>query len=123
MDTLILLCAIHCFGFAVFHMFFWKLFGWPAELKSLSVANRAITQIMNLRLIYIFLAVGVILLAYPYEMRTTPVGRALLIGMACFWFGRLAEQFIFLPYNRLMVHALSGLFLLGGALFLLAALA
>ena len=26
-DTLLLLCALHSFGFALFHLGFWRLFG------------------------------------------------------------------------------------------------
>lgn len=122
MDFLILACSLFCFGFAVFHMFFWKLFDWPNELQKLSVPNGSIVQILNLRLIYVFLAVGVICLAYPLEMRTTAVGRALLVGMSCFWAGRLVEQFIFLRYNRKSVHILSALFFLGAILFILPAI-
>lgn len=103
-------------------MLFWKMFGWTAELQKLRPENSAIVQILNLRLIYVFLAVGVICLAYPLEMRTTVVGRALLVGMSCFWAGRLAEQFIFLRINHWKVHLLSALFLLGTVIFLLPAM-
>jgi hypothetical protein len=122
MDPWMLACALFCFGFAVFHMLFWKLFDWPNELKKVGPATRAITQILNLRMVYVLLAVGVICLSYPHEMRTTPVGRALLVGMGCFWAGRLAEQFIFLRINKMSVHVLSGLFFAGALLFLLPAM-
>jgi len=85
--VLLLLCAAHSFGFAVFHLGFWKLFAWREELPRMSVANRAILQIANLRLIYVFLGVGAL------------------------------EQFMFLPYHRLVIHALSALFALGVVVF------
>lgn len=116
-----LACALFCFGFAIFHALFWKIFDWPRELEKVSSPMRATVQILNLRLIYVFLAVGVICLAYPLEMRTTPVGRALLIGMSCFWWGRLVEQFIFLRSNHKSVHVLSGVFFIGAILFLIPA--
>lgn len=122
MDPLILACAIYCFAFAIFHMCFWKIFAWPTELKKIGLVNGAIMQILNLRLIYVFLAVGVICLAYPFEMRTTPVGRALLVGMSCFWAGCLTEQFIFLRLRHKWNYFLSGLFLCGAILFLLPAI-
>ncbi len=115
-------CALFCFGFAIFHMLFWRMFDWPRELQKVNLPTRAITQILNLRLIYVFLAVGVICLAYPVEMRTTKVGRALLVGMSCFWAGRLVEQFIFLRVKDRRVHLLSFLFFLGAVLFLAPAL-
>lgn len=119
MDPLILACALFSFGFAIFHVLFWRIFDWPKELEKLNFANRAIMQILNLRLIYVFIAVGVICLAYPLEMRTTPVGRALLIGMSCFWAGRLCEQFLFLRHKQKSMFVLSGVLVLGTVLFLL----
>lgn len=51
LSWLLPLCAIHSLGFALFHVAFWKLFDWPRSLQSTTVANRAIIQILNLRLI------------------------------------------------------------------------
>eukprot|EP01132_Coremiostelium_polycephalum_P016829 gene16829-20198_t len=48
-----MLGGAYAFSFAVFHTLFWHLFKWKSELKKLSYANRAIMQILNLRLIYV----------------------------------------------------------------------
>ena len=46
-DTALLaLCAAHSFSFAAFHLAFWKLFDWREELPRMSLANRAILQVM-----------------------------------------------------------------------------
>jgi hypothetical protein len=45
-------------GFAVFHMLFWRLFGWPQQLNGSGPVNAAITQTMNVMLIYLFAAYG-----------------------------------------------------------------
>eukprot|EP01133_Synstelium_polycarpum_P016584 gene16584-19702_t len=50
---LTMLGGAYAFSFAVFHTLFWHLFKWKSELKKLSYANRAIMQILNLRLIYV----------------------------------------------------------------------
>ena len=50
---------------------------------------------------------------------TTNVGKVFLVGMALFWVGRTIEQFIFLPYNRPIIHWLTALFALGAVLFAL----
>ncbi|MFZ7095755.1 hypothetical protein ACOPJQ_07290 [Luteimonas dalianensis] len=118
-DTILLLCAAHSFGFALFHLGFWKLFGWPRTLRETTVANRAILQIANLQLVWVFLLAGTLCLLFPGEMATTPLGRALLAGMAGFWVLRLIGQFIWLRINHPMVHALTALFVLGAALFAL----
>lgn len=115
--TLLALCALHSFTFAAFHALFWRLFGWPKTLREAGIANRAIIQIANLRLIYLFATVGALCLALPDELAGTLLGRVLLLGMAGFWLGRLIEQFVFLPYNRPAVHALSATFALGIVLF------
>lgn len=45
-------------GFAAFHVLFWRLFGWPARLQGSGTINAAITQTMNVMLIYLFAAYG-----------------------------------------------------------------
>ena len=108
-DVPLLLCALHSFGFAAFHLAFWKLFGWKREL----------VQILNLRLVYVFLGVGTLCLLFPAELRGTALGRALLWFMVVFWIGRTVEQFVFLRINRPLVHAPTALFVLGAVLFAL----
>lgn len=116
--SMILLCGIYCIGMAVFHSFFTRLFDWKNELTKMNVANRAIIQITNLRLIYLFVFVGLICFIFPKELTTTPMGRFFMFGMAIFWFTRMIEQFIFLKVNHPMVHLLTYLFLIGTILFL-----
>ncbi len=116
---MLIACAIHSFGFAVFHMFFWKMFRWDTELKKVNVPTRAIIQILNLRLIYIAFGVGLLCLLYPEELVSSPLGRAFMLGMSLFWVGRLIEQFIFLRYNNPLLHVLSALFAAGAVLFAL----
>jgi len=116
-ETLICLCGAHSLGFAIFHLAFWKLFDWPRSLRQTSPATLAVTQILNLRLIYVFLGVAVLCFWLPDELLTTRLGHALLLGMALFWVGRTVEQFVFLRYNHWLVHLLTVLFVLGSALF------
>ena len=120
MDTLTVLlwlCAVHSLGFALFHVAFWKLFDWPRSLRSTTLANRAIIQILNTRLIWVLLCVTAALALLPGEIIGTRLGRALLAAMALFWVGRTIEQFIFLRINDRRVHVLTALFLLGAVLF------
>ena len=109
--------GLHSLAFAVFHMAFWKLFGWRRTLQSATVADRAILQILNLRLIYVLLGVAALCFFYTDELRSTALGRAVLIGMSLFWVGRTVEQFVFLRINRPMIHALTALFVSGAAIF------
>lgn len=117
LGTLLWLCALHSLGFALFHMAFWKLFDWPRSLQSTTLANRAVIQILNLRLIWVLLCVAAALWWLPGETAGTRLGRGLLGAMCLFWVGRTIEQFIFLRVNHRMVHTLTVLFALGAVLF------
>lgn len=121
-DLLVQLCGVHSFGFAAFHLAFWKLFDWKlpdwsGDPQRASLATRAITQILNLRLIYVFLGIGVLCFAFTRALHETPLGRAVLVFMSLFWVGRTIEQFVFLRIDRPLVHVLTALFVLGAVLF------
>lgn len=118
-DLLVQLCGIHSLAFAAFHMMFWKLFDWKRELPKVGPATRAITQILNLRLIYSFLGIGMLCFAFTRELHATPLGKALLVFMSLFWVGRTIEQFVFLRINTPLVHVLTTLFVIGAVLFAL----
>ncbi|HZH43006.1 MAG TPA: hypothetical protein VEY50_02830 [Lysobacter sp.] len=115
--AILALCGLHSVGFAAFHLAFWRLFRWREDLARTSPATRAITQILNLRLIYVLLAVAAACFLLPEELTGTRLGRGLLACMSLFWVGRLAEQFVFLRIHHWLVHALTALFALGAALF------
>ena len=114
---MILLCGFYCLGFVLFHSQFWKLFAWRTELDKLSAANKAIMQILNLRLMYVFLFVAAICFLFPNELATTTLGHFFLGGMSLFWLGRTIEQFIFLKVDHPLVHLLTYIFLIGAILF------
>jgi len=115
--TMIFLCGMYSLGFAVFHTQFWRLFDWKHDLSKLTIANKAIMQIANLRLIYFFLFVAATCFIFPEALATTPLGHFFLIGMSLFWLGRTIEQFIFLKVDHPMVHLLTYLFIIGTILF------
>ena len=118
-DLLVQLAGVHSFGFAAFHLAFWKLFDWKRELARVGLPTRAITQILNLRLVYLFLGVGAACFAFTTALHATPLGRAMLGFMSLFWVGRTLEQFVFLRINHALVHVLTALFVLGAVLFAL----
>ena len=118
-DLPLLLCALHSFAFTAFHLAFWRLFGWKRELAKVGLATRAIVQILNLRLIYLFAGVGVLCFAFTQELHSTALGRTFLVFMSLFWVGRTIEQFVFLRINKPVVHVLTVLFVIGAILFAL----
>ena len=122
-NTLVLLAGLHSLGFAVFHAGFWRMLRWSSTLESAGTVNRAVIQVLNLRLIYVFLGIAALCFFFPHELAGTTLGRALLLGMSGFWIGRTIEQFVFFrsPRNadRPVVNALTVLFAIGAVLFAL----
>lgn len=114
--NLVYLCGLYNLLFAVFHLAFWRLFRWKTELAKLHPANRAIMQVLNLRLIYLLLGLAGLCWFFPQALLATPLGRVLLWGMAGCWAGRLVEQLIFFRLKSGLVHLFSVLFLLGAVL-------
>lgn len=116
-EWLLRIGGLHCLAFAVFHLAFWRLFRWKHELAKLGTANRAIMQILNLRLVYVFLGMGLLSLAFTRELLDTRLGHVVLAFMALFWLGRSVEQLVFLRINDWRVHLLTALFVLGAVLY------
>ncbi len=110
-------CGLHSLLLGLFHLAFWRLFDWPRSLQATTLANRAIIQILNLRLAWVFFAVAAACLLLPEDVAGTLLGRGLLGFMCLFWIGRTVEQFVFLRVNQPFVHFLSGVFAIGAALF------
>jgi hypothetical protein len=105
-------------GFAVFHLFFWKLFNWKEDLVSLAPANRSVMQILNLCLTFMIFLMSYVSLFLPREMLTTNLGKNLLIAFSLFWFLRMLEQiFLFEVKGRLSV-GFTFIFLLGSFIYL-----
>ena len=109
-------------GFAVFHLFFWKLFDWKKDLTFLTPVNRSVMQILNLCLTFMIALMAYVSLFLPRETLTTNLGRNLLVAFALFWFLRMLEQiFMFEVKGRLSV-VFTLIFLLGCVLYLIPAL-
>ena len=118
-NTLVYLCGLYSLGFAIFHIFFWKVFNWKSDLKKLSIVNRGIMQILNVCLMYFFLFSAFICFFYADELIKTPLGKSSLIALSLFWLLRSIQQFVFLKiYNR-TVYLLTILFIIGAILFAL----
>ncbi|MEN4902484.1 hypothetical protein [Luteimonas sp. TWI1437] len=116
--ALLIACGVHSLAFAVFHLAFWRLFGWPRTLQATTVANRAIVQIANAQLVLVFFGVACLCLAMPGALAGTSLGHTVLAGVAAFWWLRLVLQFVRLRVHHPLVHLLSALFLLGALMFI-----
>lgn len=104
-------------AFAFFHAAFWWLFRWNSELARLRPVNRAIMQVLNVMLTYIFVATACLQLARPEALATAEAGRLMLAGMTGFWLLRAAVQPMFRGVGGWPVQTLFYLlFLVGAAL-------
>jgi hypothetical protein len=117
--TLLYTGGFYSLGFAVFHLLFWKLFRWKADLRSLMPINRGIMQILNLRLISVFLLFALLSLLFPRELLSTELGTVLLAAMSVFWFGRAVEQVVFFGLQTGASIAFFVIFIAGGTIYLL----
>jgi hypothetical protein len=115
--TMVFVCGLYNVAFAIFHLLFWKLFGWQQDLARLTWANRGIVQILNIQLTYFFLFVAFVCFAFPEELLTTRLGSAFLLGNALFWLVRAVQQVVFLRRNHWAVWVLEVVFLVGMVLF------
>jgi hypothetical protein len=119
MTVILYSCGIYNLIFAIFHILFWKLFNWENELSKLNFANKAIMQILNLRIIYLFLMFSFIYLFYAHELLETKLRIVLIAGMFIFWLGRTVEQFVFFNFKSRRVNILTFVFILGSILHFL----
>jgi hypothetical protein len=66
MEALIKLGGIYNIVLVVFHLLFWRIFNWEVDLRSLTLLNRAIMQVVNLSLTFVF-----VIFAYIFMIVTT----------------------------------------------------
>lgn len=119
METIITICGIYSLLLGVFHLFFWIFFNWKKDLSKLSQVNRAIMQILNIQLIFVFFATGLLCLYFNKEILETAFGRYFLLTNSGFWALRIINQFLFLRINDYRVHFLTFAFFIGCVLFLI----
>jgi len=100
MYSVIIFLGFYNLLFAVFHLLFWRLFKWNKEVQKLSFANRGIIQILNIQIIYYFVAVAIVCFCFTNELLTTNLGKFFLLGNSLFWAIRLVQQYIFLRKNK-----------------------
>ncbi|WP_313573796.1 hypothetical protein [Brevundimonas sp.] len=117
--TYAVLASIFDIGFGLFHLMFWRLFGWPSTLASSGTINTAVTQTLNVMLTYCFFAYGVAL----FWLRADENMGVLAMAGAGFWLLRaILQPILFSARNRLSI-VLTIIFLVGAALHATAALA
>ena len=79
---------------AVFHLLFWHLFNWNAELTRLSAINQTIVQLLDLAVAYTAALFGYISLRHATDLLHTKLGHTMLFLMGLFYLLRAVEGVI-----------------------------
>ena len=106
-------------GFAIFHLFFWRLFNWKKDLASLSYINRPVMQILNLCLTFVFIVVAYISIFQSSELISISLGKIILFSISMFWLIRFGEQIFFFGLKGKVSVILSIMFLAGFVIYLI----
>jgi hypothetical protein len=106
-------------GFAIFHLFFWRLFNWKKDLASLSFINRPVMQILNLCLTFVFIVVAYISIFYSSDLVSTSLGRVIICSISIFWLIRFGEQLFFFGLKGKISVILSIMFIAGFVIYLI----
>jgi len=117
METLIKAGGFYNIILVLFHLFFWRIFNWEQDLRSVSSLNRSIMPVVNLSLTFVFVIFAYISLVHSTELLTSPLGNSLLILIALFWLIRSLLQVIFFKLDHWLSSAFLCYFLAGAALY------
>lgn len=104
---------------AIFHLFFWRIFHWKEDLASLTRINRAVTQILNICLTFLFFVAAYVSFFHVEELLSTTLGRTILASIALFWVLRLILQFVFFGARHRLSILFIVIFLVGIVLYLI----
>ena len=116
-EILIVAGGVFAAAFAVFHLLFWKLFRWKTDLAKLTSVNRAIVQILNLCLTFLFAVFAYLSFVHTAELLETDLGRSVLFLVAVMWYLRAVEQVVFFGLRKPISILFFVLFLVGGSLY------
>jgi hypothetical protein len=116
---LLTLAGIFNLIFAIFHLFFWRIFNWKNELPKLNFTNERVMPILNLVLIYIFFdmsAVCFILISEDEHL----ISKFLIGSFAGFWLFRTFLQVYYFSLRNKVSVSFTTTFLIGTLFHLLA---
>lgn len=113
---LILAAACYDLAFALFHLAFWRLFGWPGRLEPAGPVNSAVMQVLNIMLTFIFVAYAAALLGLGAAAPAT-----MLMAGSAFWLLRMLLQPVYFAGVGWRAHVFTPVFALGAGLHAAAA--
>ncbi|GMV34313.1 MAG: hypothetical protein DCC59_12075 [Chloroflexi bacterium] len=118
-QTFLFAGGIYHLALAIFHVFFWRIFHWKKDLAALTRINRAVVQILNLCLTFLFIVMAYVSFVHASELISSPLGRTILASIALFWILRLILQFVFFGARHRVSILFIAIFAIGASLYLL----
>jgi hypothetical protein len=115
---LLIIGGIYNLGFVIFHISFWKIFRWKADLRSVMEINKGIMFVMNFCLIYVFLFFSYISIFHNDLLLNSSLGNIILVFISLFWFLRAVEQIIYFEIKKPVSIVFTIVFIIGGILYL-----
>ncbi len=112
----IILAGVFNLGFAIFHLFFGRIFRWKKDLASLHKVNWAIMHAMNLALMFIFAFFAYLLFFHSAALLSSELGRAILAGVTLFWLFRASIQLPLFGHNHSKSLVFAAFLVAGSAL-------
>ncbi len=120
--VLLIIGGVYHLLFAIFHLFWPKLFQWDKNLSSLDLINRQLLPIMSGLIIYIFMIVFVISSFFSSEVIGSVAGHIFLYSVAGFWLIRAFMQIVYYGLKEKVAVVFFIIFLAGIGLYTIPAI-
>ncbi|MCP3923798.1 MAG: hypothetical protein GY714_14545 [Desulfobacterales bacterium] len=92
---LLIIGGVYHLLFAIFHLFWPKLFQWDKNLSSLDEINRQLMPIMSGLFIYIYIVIFIMSSFFSESIIGNSLGNVFLLSIAGFWFLRAGMQIVY----------------------------
>ena len=113
-QTVLIIGGILHLGWALFHLGFPRIFKWESALASLDLVQSGIMRIMNLCLVFVFLALAYLSLVHGSLLLAPGLGRIMVSLTAAFWLFRFILQLVYFKLSHPVSAVLSVFFVLTG---------
>lgn len=117
MELLMYVGGVYCVALILFHLLFPKIFAWGEQLPRLNTLNRAIMQVLNLSLTFVFGILAYLSFAHADELLHTQMGRVVLGALALFWLFRSVLQVVFFKLDHWGSWAFLAFFFSGALIY------
>ncbi len=108
--TVLVIGGILHLGWAAFHLGFPRIFKWEKALAPLDVVQSGIMKIMNLCLVFVFLAWAYLSLVHASLLVQPGLGRIVVSLVAAFWLFRFILQLVYFKLKHPVSAVLSVFF-------------